>query len=852
MKVARNFCITLHVCQRSLKSPDAVRSEATKASVCGRQSPRVSGFQSWNDNYYTRRHRPSMCRSEGQWAPARADGTRSGVQERVAATRCVTGRCSNVSEPAPTMQLAYAPCLAPATPMRCIFHPSNRPELPQSPAPLSIKRRCRSDRFRAQDPFENRFGGNVAVLSPQRWGVSTAFNSCSARKAAIRTVSLERERQALARVEACSAGDGSESRPVPSEEELSGSTATSRSKSRLDILVERFRLADAAETADTLFELASEGRGVVDEGKDPGRFNSIARASVIDGLDTENCVRVLEALQQCGFKGKEIDRLCSRDRLLRVLAVEPDSVSGIFSLLTEDIGFRPRRARRIISLNPSLLGQGVDSLRERVALLEGIFLTRADIRRATDTYPLVLKLDISNAKTVIEYLCTPRVGFISRSLRTIVRRAPWLLECDVHSELVPTVEWLRSTFPSLSVEALIRACPALLTTSPRDMVLVVTFLVCTAELEDPAVVAVVRQFPAILTASVPQQLDVAYAFLRDEVGLHADDLARIIRAFPATLTLDVETEIRASVLFLQNAGMKNVSRVVARLPPVLSFDVETCLKPKMKYVEESLGLSPFEVFRFPAFFGYDFVGRIEPRTRFLQVRGFVLSEVGLRRALAPTDDVFCEFIARASVQEYTEFRLALHQKRAELRRAQDDGVVDTSPNDEQENEYTNEKLEEDSASSVHEDGDSSTQNDMSALMDEQSVTTPSASTMQSSDLAEAPSKEPPKLAPPPVWPPAEEQKGDPKNFDEDSSETWTLIDPTLSTPVVDGYADESLTDSADGSDGVSGVPQAEVVLPLQLEPFPLPERRRRKRRSHVSDTYAWRAESSQPGKPSGD
>jgi hypothetical protein len=375
---------------------------------------------------------------------------------------------------------------------------------------------------------------------------------------------------------------------------------------------------------------------------------------------------VLAVMDEFGVRGEDLSRVAARAGVPYVLGLDDREARAVLGLLRE-LGFGGGQMVRVIAQRPSLLSD-VAAVRERVALLRTLSFTDRDVRNVATKWPGLLALDAGRAGRVIDFLCRSEVGFTRASLRSLVRRAPWLLVYDVREHVAPAVGWLRRSFldgaPGVSLEQIVRASPHVLGMSPAAMSAVLDFLRDGLYFDDHCVVSVVRQFPPILTSSVDGVLAPAVRFLSDELALGEDDIARIVRAFPAILTLDVQTDMRPNVDFFRARGVRNVGRIVARLPPVLSYDIETNLAPKLDYLVTGLGLTAYDILRFPGYFSYSLTGVIEPRTRFLQKCGIPVTQSGLNMALAPTDEAFCERVAFAPIEHYTAFRIQLREKRA--------------------------------------------------------------------------------------------------------------------------------------------------------------------------------------------
>lgn len=377
---------------------------------------------------------------------------------------------------------------------------------------------------------------------------------------------------------------------------------------------------------------------------------------------------VLSALSAASVVGEDLSRVITRAGVPYVLSLDPPAVSAVLLLLAQ-LGFSRAQVVRVIAQRPSLLADA-DEIRHRVDLLRGLHFTDRDVRNVAAKWPGLLALDSARAEAIIAFLCRKDVGFTKASLRSLVRRAPWVLVYDCREHVAPAIFWLEKSFlsrdHSLSLEHIIRASPHVLGMSPKAMSSVIDFLRKDILLDEERIYSVVKQFPPMLTSSVEKVLAPAANFLFQDLELGYEEVGRIVRAFPAILTLNVVTDMERNVAFLQSRGFTSIGRIVARLPPVLSYDIETNLGPKMDFLENGLGLTAYDVLMFPGFFSYSLTAVIEPRTRFLQKIGIPVTDVGLNMALAPTDEIFCERIVDVPLDHYVAFRAALDAKRATL------------------------------------------------------------------------------------------------------------------------------------------------------------------------------------------
>jgi len=141
----------------------------------------------------------------------------------------------------------------------------------------------------------------------------------------------------------------------------------------------------------------------------------------------------------------------------------------------------------------------------------------------------------------------------------------------------------------------------------------------------------IQNFPSLLKQDVSRIKDVV-EYLRS-IEVDEEDLPSIFRSFPATLMLDIEKDMVPVVDFIRGIGVRNIGRFVTRLPPVLGYSVEKDLQPKWDFLTEVCQFDYFEVARFPAYFSY-------PLDRVIKLRYEYLRDCkGIPIQLARVDDV---------------------------------------------------------------------------------------------------------------------------------------------------------------------------------------------------------------------
>lgn len=395
-------------------------------------------------------------------------------------------------------------------------------------------------------------------------------------------------------------------------------------------------------------------------------YVSLSTGSATLDSRSQTWSRVLDVFAARAINGEVLSRIAQRLGVPDLLRLDPADVGALLEYLSSYLNMSDLECNRVIAQRPDIF-KAPQRVREAVEALEAADLELRDIQRVVQRWPGLLLLDARRIDRSAAFLRSQRVGLSTVHLRSLLRRAPWILVYDIDADMVPAMVCLREVLgvvDSVPVDHYISASPLLLGTPPAAMREVVNFLTDSIGLDSTMLSAVLRSFPPLLTCCVDANLAPAANFLTNDLSLERTELAKVVRAFPAVLTLDVECDMREKVNYFRCRGVINVGRIVKRLPPILGYDLDSNIVPKMEYVEQELGLSSYDILRFPGYFSYSLEKCIEPRTKFLQAKGRSVTQSGLNMALALSDEEFCARIAQAPASHYYAFREAYQQKKS--------------------------------------------------------------------------------------------------------------------------------------------------------------------------------------------
>ena len=416
--------------------------------------------------------------------------------------------------------------------------------------------------------------------------------------------------------------------------------------SQISAVEQRFRVLGADAAADLAYVSLSTGTATVE-------------------LASPTWSMLMDTLASHDINGSVLSGIAERLGVPELLRLDPAHVVSVLHYLSTYVQLADAERNRVIIRRPDIL-KSPEPLRNAVEALETSGMRLKDIKTVVQRWPGLLLLDARKIIRVTAFLQTPAVGFSLPNLRSLLRRAPWVLVYDIESEMTPAISYLKGVLDlpnKAPVDQFIRARPLLLGTSPDAMQKVTNFMSDVVGLTPTMLSAALRSFPPLLTCSIDATLAPAASFLSKDLSLEPDELKKLVRAFPTILTLDVEGDMRQVVNYFRRKGIINVGRIVKRLPPILGYDLDTNIIPKMEYIEQELGLSSYDILTFPGYFSYSFEKCIKPRTKFLQAKGRSVTESGLNMALGLKDEDFCERIAKVPVSQYYAFKAAFLLRR---------------------------------------------------------------------------------------------------------------------------------------------------------------------------------------------
>uniref|UniRef100_A0A7S1TEJ5 mTERF domain-containing protein, mitochondrial n=1 Tax=Compsopogon caeruleus TaxID=31354 RepID=A0A7S1TEJ5_9RHOD len=361
--------------------------------------------------------------------------------------------------------------------------------------------------------------------------------------------------------------------------------------------------------------------------------------------------------KRCKMRRTTLTGLLRRNPEILALSAE-HNVSPVISFLKDQVGLKGNALSHVIGRNPKLLELEVidESAPARqliIKLSDEYGISREELAYMTMKWSSLLCISPEQIDRIFSCLSDDVVGLTMRNFKSLIRRCPAVMGFDIDKQMRPVIQFL-SRVGFRPVRAAIQIHPQLFGCNVQSQLYRVYEYILSLGIEEDEFGVVFARYPMVLTASIEETIDPIAQYMK-RIGLTHREVRKIVRSFPNVLLVNMEDDVLPKEEFFVGKGMASMRRLISRLPAVLTFDLRTDIVPKYNYLERILGLSTFELLRFPAYLQYSLEERIWPRTSFVRFRGLRIQDIGLNNILAPTDEEFCARTVRVPAQDYQNF-----------------------------------------------------------------------------------------------------------------------------------------------------------------------------------------------------
>jgi len=354
--------------------------------------------------------------------------------------------------------------------------------------------------------------------------------------------------------------------------------------------------------------------------------------------------------------GNKISEMITR--FSGLLALSSRQIEEVREFLADRLELSPKEVRYVVSRRPSLLSLEVWGERGMEATAEELLklgLKKKHLQVVLMTFPGILTVKPKTIMSVVDVLCDEESGGldVEKDFLPLVRKAPWVLLFDPAREIEPVLECLFSL--ELDLRKVISAYPMVLGLKVDEQILESIAILQEFGFENYEIAYMIESHPAILGTEIVGGTFKMLEFFQQELLIEQQSLLKMVRAFPSLLHLDMQRHVVPCVEFLREIGISNIGRIFALIPPILWMDVETVLRPKLDFMLK-VGLTAFDIARFPQVFAYPLDRILRPRLLFLRFLEIPITSKPLEWIIAPTDENFCEVtLSGVSLDSYQRF-----------------------------------------------------------------------------------------------------------------------------------------------------------------------------------------------------
>ncbi|XP_018411661.1 PREDICTED: transcription termination factor 3, mitochondrial [Nanorana parkeri] len=176
-----------------------------------------------------------------------------------------------------------------------------------------------------------------------------------------------------------------------------------------------------------------------------------------------------------------------------------------------------------------------------------------------------------------------------------------------------------------------------------------------------AIARMVSRAPYLLNFSV-ERLDNRLGFFQKQLGLSAENTRDIVTRLPRMVTGSLEPIRENLKVFEIELGFRKneIQHIALRVPKVLTAQKKR-ITETFDYVHNTMGIPHNVITKFPQIFNSSLL-KIKERHMFLAFLGRAVYDptqanyISLEKVASMPDDIFCQDVAKASTQDFDEFR----------------------------------------------------------------------------------------------------------------------------------------------------------------------------------------------------
>ncbi|XP_049935262.1 transcription termination factor MTERF2, chloroplastic-like [Nymphaea colorata] len=364
-------------------------------------------------------------------------------------------------------------------------------------------------------------------------------------------------------------------------------------------------------------------------------YPQIGKLICLSGGDLEGLRQRVRWLTYVHVKGRNIGVVLTRadSALNRSLHELNDNVDYLEAngVKRDWMGFVIGRCPQILTLN-------MDELKARVNFYLDLGMDQKDFGTMVFDYPKAIgffSLEEMNEK--VGYL--KEFGLETEELGRLLAFKPQLMGCSIEDKWKPLVKYFYYLgIKRDGMKRILMMKPMIFCVDLESTIAPKVRFLRDIGVEEDAIGGVIVRFPALLTYSLYKKIRPAVVFLITKAGVSRQEIGKVIAVEPQLVGCSVANKLEVNVKYFLSLGipLRLLGEMIIDFPMLLKYNLDV-LRPKYRYLRQTMVRPLHDLIEFPRFFSYSLEGRIVPRHKIMVANRITFK---LRYMLASTDEEF--------------------------------------------------------------------------------------------------------------------------------------------------------------------------------------------------------------------
>jgi mTERF domain-containing protein, mitochondrial len=345
-------------------------------------------------------------------------------------------------------------------------------------------------------------------------------------------------------------------------------------------------------------------------------------AGSVLGMTANNLRRKVQLLKQLmDLTDDEIRTMIIRQPAILHLSATQNLAPTIL-FLQRSLDLSRNDLRDILVPLPSILGYSLSNLKSKLNFyLKLCRFTKDDARKLFVSEPKLLTAGVKTGLIPHMHFFVNEIKLPLESLRHIIQKTPKMLLYSVAKNLRPKIQnYLMETLGMdlSSVHTLLEKYPQFINYNLENHILPITrYFVQELKYSHREFSRILLKFPRLVTWSL-YKIKHVVGYLRFELGMDAVQTKRVLYQAPQLINLRTEETLKPRIDYLRDVFQltdPELRQLIAGMPTLTICSEETNIKPKIEFLEKSLGKLGLKraVLLQPTLLGYSLEKRIQPR-----------------------------------------------------------------------------------------------------------------------------------------------------------------------------------------------------------------------------------------------